>query len=93
MSSINLLCAVSVYRLILLHKLTMTRIFTPALFLLVLMMMGTAVFAQTNNGSAKGTIINKKDNTPVDYASVAIKSLKDSSVVIRQQMENLNSRE
>ncbi len=59
----------------------MTRIFTPVLFILVLMMTGTAVFAQMSNGSAKGTVINKKDNSPVDYASVAIKSLKDSSVV------------
>jgi hypothetical protein len=64
----------------------MTRIFTPGLILLVLMMMGASAFGQSNNGSATGsiitgTIINAKDKLPVDYATVAIKSLKDSSVV------------
>ena len=59
----------------------MTRIFTPVLCLMVLMMIGATAFGQTNNGIASGKIINAKDKLPVDYATVAVKSLKDSSVV------------
>ncbi|WP_432711894.1 carboxypeptidase regulatory-like domain-containing protein, partial [Pedobacter sp.] len=59
----------------------MTRIFTPTLLLIVLMMTAAVAFGQNKNGSAKGTIVNAKDKLPVDFATVAVKSLKDSSVV------------
>jgi len=59
----------------------MTRIFTPGLLLLGVMLFATMAFGQNNDGSATGTIINAKDKLPIDYATVAVKSLKDSSVV------------
>ena len=59
----------------------MNKIFTPILCLMVLMMIGAAAFSQTTNGIAIGKIVNAKDKLPVDYATVAVKSLKDSSVV------------
>jgi len=38
-----------------------------------------------NGGTVSGKVINAKDKTPVDFATVAIKSLKDSSVVATGQ--------
>ncbi|WP_316798756.1 outer membrane beta-barrel protein [Pedobacter frigidisoli] len=48
--------------------------------LLVLMFCGYFAHAQ-NTGSVSGKVINAKDKKPVDFATIAIKSLKDSSVV------------
>ncbi|KQR72171.1 outer membrane beta-barrel protein [Pedobacter sp. Leaf176] len=43
-------------------------------------------FAQAQNtGAVNGRVINAKDNKPVDYATIAIKSLKDSSIVASGQ--------
>jgi hypothetical protein len=36
--------------------------------------------AQTKNGSVTGKIVSVKDKTPIDYASIAVKNLADSSV-------------
>jgi hypothetical protein len=38
-----------------------------------------------NTGSISGKVINAKDKKPVDFATIAIKSLKDSSVVASGQ--------
>jgi hypothetical protein len=47
---------------------------------LILLFASSYASAQTS-GSATGKIINSKDKTPIDYASVAVKKLSDSSVV------------
>lgn len=49
--------------------------------LLILLFIGYVANAQTKNGSITGKIINAKDKSPVDFGSIAVKSLKDSSVV------------
>jgi outer membrane receptor protein involved in Fe transport len=54
--------------------------FTKAIPLLLLLFCGYFAAAQSN-GSVSGRIINAKDKTPIDYGSIAVKSLKDSSVV------------
>ncbi|PYF70103.1 outer membrane beta-barrel family protein [Pedobacter nutrimenti] len=59
----------------------MTKNLTQGLILFVLMLMSSFTMAQTKNGSVKGKVVNTKDKQPIDYATVAVKSLKDSSVV------------
>lgn len=49
-------------------------------FTLFLILISSVVYAQ-KTGSVSGRIIQSKDKTPIDYASIAIKSLKDSSVI------------
>ncbi|MFC3560009.1 outer membrane beta-barrel family protein [Pedobacter jamesrossensis] len=39
------------------------------------------IYAQQKIGSVSGRIIQAKDKKPIDYASIAVKSLKDSSVI------------
>ena len=56
---------------------TLTKV-VPLLFFLFC---GYFAHAQNKNGSVSGRIINAKDNSPIDYGSIAVKSLKDSSVV------------
>lgn len=55
-------------------------IFTKKLLLIVFVLFSVSSYAQTKNGSVSGKVVNAKDKLPVDYASVAVKSLKDSSV-------------
>jgi uncharacterized membrane protein YgcG len=50
----------------------------------VLLFCGYIAQAQ-NTGSISGKVINAKDKKPVDFATIAIKSLKDSSVVASGQ--------
>ncbi len=47
---------------------------------ITLLMFASVVLAQAQ-GTVGGKIINEKDKTPVDYASIAIKKLSDSAVV------------
>lgn len=51
------------------------------IFTILLIISAIYVQAQQKKGTVIGKVINSKDNKPVDYASVAIKNLKDSSVV------------
>lgn len=53
---------------------------TKHLLLVVFLLIGFSTYAQTKNGSVTGKVVNAKDNLPIDYASVAVKSLQDSSV-------------
>ncbi|MDB5020428.1 MAG: hypothetical protein JWQ28_1555, partial [Pedobacter sp.] len=55
--------------------------FTKVIPMLLLLFCGYSAVAQRNDGSVTGRIINGKDKTPIDYGSIAVKSLKDSSVV------------
>jgi len=55
-------------------------IFTKKLLLIIFVFFSVSSYAQTKNGSVSGKVVNAKDKLPVDYASVAVKSLKDSSV-------------
>ena len=58
----------------------MIRTFTAGVSFFLLITLAT--FAQAQNTAAvTGTIVNAKDKLPVDYATVAIRSLQDSSVV------------
>ena len=50
------------------------------LFTCLLLFSFSLLYAQ-KTGSVIGRVLQSKDKTPIDYASVAIKSLKDSSVV------------
>ncbi|MCZ4242867.1 outer membrane beta-barrel family protein [Pedobacter punctiformis] len=52
--------------------------------LLVLICCGYVAHAQ-NTGAISGKLVNAKDKQPIDFATVAIKSLKDSSVVASGQ--------
>ncbi|UKT63208.1 outer membrane beta-barrel family protein [Pedobacter mucosus] len=61
----------------------MKRIVQRAIFI-ALIFCGYLAQAQ-NSGSVSGRIINNKDKKPVDFATIAIKSLKDSSVVASGQ--------
>lgn len=54
--------------------------FTKYLLLICFLFISFFSFAQTKNGSVTGKVVNAKDNLPIDYASVAVKSLQDSSV-------------
>jgi len=51
---------------------------------IVLLFCGYIAQAQ-NTGSISGKVINAKDKKPVDFATIAVKSLKDSSVVASGQ--------
>lgn len=55
--------------------------FTKVIPVLLLLLSGYFAVAQSSDGSVTGRIINGKDKTPIDYGSIAVKSLKDSSVV------------
>lgn len=59
----------------------MTKILTPGFVLCILLFLNSFTFAQTKNGSVSGKVITAKDKQAVDYATVAVKNLKDSSVV------------
>lgn len=50
------------------------------LLLLFILISGPSIYAQTKNGSVSGKVVNSKDQLAVDFASVAVKSLSDSSV-------------
>nr|WP_199158016.1 outer membrane beta-barrel family protein [Pedobacter sp. ASV2] len=52
--------------------------------LLVLIFCGYVAHAQ-NTGAVSGRLVNAKDKKPIDFATVAVKSLKDSSVVASGQ--------
>ena len=54
--------------------------FTKNLLLVTFLLISFTSYAQTKNGSVTGRVVNSKSQQPVDYASVAVKSLKDSSV-------------
>ena len=56
------------------------KIFTKNVVLIALLFCTFAAQAQ-KNGNVSGKIIDAKTKLPVDYASVVIKNLKDSSVV------------
>jgi len=47
----------------------------------ILFLFVTSFASAQNSGTATGKVLNGKDNSPVDYASVAIKKLSDSSTV------------
>ncbi|QNR83870.1 outer membrane beta-barrel protein [Pedobacter riviphilus] len=61
----------------------MKRNVQSAIFI-VLLFCGYIAQAQ-NTGSISGKVINAKDKKPVDFATIAVKSLKDSSVVASGQ--------
>jgi uncharacterized membrane protein YgcG len=54
--------------------------FTKNLLLVALFFVTFSSYAQNKNGSVTGKVVSSKDKSPIDYASVAVKSLKDSSV-------------
>jgi len=60
------------------------KIYVQRAIFLVLLFCGYFAQAQ-NTGAVNGRIINAKDKKPVDYATIAIKNLKDSSVVATGQ--------
>jgi hypothetical protein len=55
--------------------------FTKSIPLFLFLLTGFLAQAQNKNGTVTGKITNAKDKSPVEYATVAVKSLKDSSVV------------
>ena len=55
--------------------------FTKSIPLFLLLLAGFFTNAQTKNGSVTGRVINAKDKSVLDYASVSVKSLQDSSMV------------
>lgn len=61
---------------------------TKNLLLIVFLLIGFSSFAQTKNGSVTGKIVNAKDHLPIDFASVAVKSLQDSSVTATNTQTN-----
>ncbi|MCZ4224418.1 outer membrane beta-barrel protein [Pedobacter rhodius] len=60
------------------------KIYVQRAIFLVLIFCGYFAQAQ-NTGAVNGRVINAKDKKPVDYATIAVKSLKDSSVVASGQ--------
>lgn len=54
--------------------------FTKNLLLIAFLFISYSSIAQTKNGSVTGKVVNAKDQLAVDFASVAVKNLKDSSV-------------
>lgn len=54
--------------------------FTKNLLLTAFILLSFSAYSQQKNGSVTGKVINAKDKSPIDYASVAVKSLRDSSV-------------
>ena len=55
--------------------------FTKSIPLFFFLLVGFFAQAQNKNGTVTGKITNSKDKSAVEYATVAVKSLKDSSVV------------
>lgn len=51
------------------------------IFTCLLLFSCSLIYAQQKTGSVSGRVIQSKDKKPLDYASIAVKSLKDSSVV------------
>ena len=49
------------------------------LLLIVFLLISVSSFAQTKSGSITGKVVNTKDQTPIDFASVGVKNLQDSS--------------
>ncbi|WP_231458893.1 MULTISPECIES: outer membrane beta-barrel protein [unclassified Pedobacter] len=60
------------------------KIYVQRAIFFVLIFCGYLAQAQ-NGGAINGRIINAKDKKPVDYATIAVKSLKDSSIVASGQ--------
>ncbi|MGA9648742.1 MULTISPECIES: outer membrane beta-barrel protein [Pedobacter] len=60
------------------------KIYVQRAIFLVLIFCGYFANAQ-NTGSVNGRVINAKDKKPVDFATIAVKSLKDSSIVASGQ--------
>jgi len=50
-------------------------------FTCLLLLSCSLIYAQQKNGTVSGRVIQSKDKKPVDYASIVVKNLKDSSVV------------
>lgn len=48
--------------------------------LIILFFLNALATAQTKNGSVTGKVVNTKDKQAIDYASVAVRSLRDSSI-------------
>lgn len=59
----------------------MIKLSTLGGILFVLLTSFSVAFAQNKSGSVSGKIVAASDKSPVDYATVAVKSLQDSSVV------------
>ncbi len=55
--------------------------FTKSLILFLFVLLGFQAYAQDRNGSVTGKVLNANDKSAVEYATVALKRLKDSSVV------------
>ncbi|WP_216848949.1 TonB-dependent receptor [Pedobacter sp. L105] len=55
------------------------KISTKYLLLILSLFISVASFAQTKNGSVTGKVVNAKDQSPIDFASVGVKNLQDSS--------------
>lgn len=53
----------------------------PATIFFFAMFLSNAVFAQLKKGSVKAKVVHTKTNLPVEFASVSVISLKDSTVV------------
>lgn len=51
------------------------------IFTCLLLFAFSLIYAQQKTGAVSGRILQSKDKKPIDYASVAIKNLKDSSMV------------
>lgn len=51
------------------------------LFTCLLLISCSFIYAQQKVGSVSGRVVQSKDKKPIDYASIAVKSLKDSSVI------------
>lgn len=62
--------------------------FTKNLLVIAFLFIGFSTYAQTKNGSVTGKVVNAKDHLPIDYASVAVKSLQDSSVTATNTLTN-----
>jgi len=52
---------------------------TKNLLLIFFLLISCTTYAQNKNGSVSGKVVNSKDRLPIDYASVAIKNLADST--------------
>ncbi|MCX2481224.1 outer membrane beta-barrel family protein [Pedobacter sp. MC2016-15] len=52
---------------------------TKNLLLIAFLLISFSSFAQTKNGSVTGKVVNAKDRLPVDFASVAVKNLADTT--------------
>ena len=61
---------------------------TKNLLLIALLFFGLSSYSQTKNGSVTGKVVNAKDHLPVDFASVAVKNLQDSSTSVINSQAN-----